>query len=147
MYKTLRGLKDLFDTSNYPPDHDLYSVERMKQPGCFSDQAGGIIIAAYAGLRPKVLSQKVLHGRDIRKCAGVPKHIANCRLRHDVYLDTLLSGRQHREEYNTLGSENLLPLTYRTNCVVLCPADTSRFVMEGTHFTLPYGHVDLAEIR
>ena len=43
-----------FDTSDYPKDHPLFSNDNKKVLGKFKDEAKGVPIAEFVGLRPKL---------------------------------------------------------------------------------------------
>ena len=73
IYKDMAEDKDLYDFSNYPKDHFLYSDANKKVIGKFKDETCGVSIRKFAGLRPKMYSilsddekiikeQKVLKG-------------------------------------------------------------------------------------
>lgn len=41
VYKDMREMVDLLDTSNYAEDHPLFSIKYKKMPGKFKDELGG----------------------------------------------------------------------------------------------------------
>ena len=47
---------DLYDTSNYPADHPLYSDENKKIIGKFKDELGGKVMTEFIGIRPKCIA-------------------------------------------------------------------------------------------
>ena len=50
------SLPDVFDASNYPDTHPLYSLRNKAQPGCFKDESGGKKLNDFVLLRPKMYS-------------------------------------------------------------------------------------------
>jgi hypothetical protein len=48
--------KHLFDTSEYDPDHPLYSTENKKVLGKMKDETHGIPIQEFVGLKSKMYS-------------------------------------------------------------------------------------------
>ncbi|MEW8615643.1 MAG: DNA polymerase, partial [Candidatus Thiodiazotropha sp.] len=56
VYKDMTEHRDLYDTSDYPQDHPLYSSANMKVLGKLKDECAGRAIAEYVGLRPKMYS-------------------------------------------------------------------------------------------
>jgi len=52
----IRDNKELFDTSNYPPSHALYSRANEKKIGCFKNELAGTSPLEFVGLRPKCYS-------------------------------------------------------------------------------------------
>ena len=73
-YKDIAERSDLYDTSNYPKDHPLYSEKNKKALGKMKDECGGQPITEYVGLRSKMYSIKVGE-TSIRKAKGVKKNI------------------------------------------------------------------------
>ena len=65
VYKDMAQNQTLYDTSDYPQDHPLYSSANKKVPGKLKDECARRAIAEYVGLRPKMSS--ILE-------AGVKKH-------------------------------------------------------------------------
>ena len=47
---------DLFDTSDYPRDHALFSKRNAKVVGKFKDELNGVAALEFIGLRPKMYS-------------------------------------------------------------------------------------------
>lgn len=47
---------DLFDTSNYPRDHPLFSEKHKKVVGKMKDETASHPILGFVGLRPKMYS-------------------------------------------------------------------------------------------
>ena len=46
--------QDLYDTSDYPKDHPLYSVSNKKVIGKFKDETEGVPVSEFVGLRAKM---------------------------------------------------------------------------------------------
>ena len=58
VYADLQKLTDIFDFSNYPSDHFLFSNANKKVVLKFKDEAAGKIIAEFIALKPKLYSLK-----------------------------------------------------------------------------------------
>ena len=69
------GVKQRFDTSDYPPDHPsgIPSGLNKKVIGMFKDEVGGKVIDEFVGLRAKLYSYKMFEGEESKKCKGVKK--------------------------------------------------------------------------
>ena len=63
---------NLFDTSNYPEDHMLFSNKNNKVLGKFKDEAKGIPIIEFTGLRAKMYSLKYEESEE-KKAKGISK--------------------------------------------------------------------------
>lgn len=53
LYTDVLQEQDLFDTSNYPKEHPLFSRKNNKVIGKFKDEMGGTPVVALVGLRAK----------------------------------------------------------------------------------------------
>lgn len=51
VYVDMADMSDDYDTSNYPPDHPLYSTVNHKVVGKFKDEMGGVPIKEFIALR------------------------------------------------------------------------------------------------
>jgi len=66
---------DLYDKSNYPKDHMLYSDRNKKVLGEMKDECEGGTIKEAVAIRPKVYSVLEENQKDIRKAKGVKKNV------------------------------------------------------------------------
>ena len=66
--------KDLYDFSNYSPNHELYSTGKKKVIGKFTDRTCGKPIEEAVCLRPKMYSIKVADNT-IKKAKGVTRPV------------------------------------------------------------------------
>ena len=66
---------DLYDTSNYPKDHQLSSATNKKVLGKMKDECGGEPIEEIVAIRPKMYSAKNADKKNIRKTKGVKKNV------------------------------------------------------------------------
>ena len=72
VYKDMKEGSWMYDTSNYPNDHQLYDVRNKKVLGKMKDECGGEPSEEVVALRPKMYSIKKA-GRNIKKAKGVKK--------------------------------------------------------------------------
>ena len=61
----------MYDTSNYPQDHPLYSGTNKKVLGKMKDECGGDVIEEVVAVRSKMYS--VLRKKNIKKAKGLKK--------------------------------------------------------------------------
>ena len=73
VYKNMAQNQTLYDTSDYPQDHPLYSSTNKKVLGKLKDECVGRAIAEYVGLRPKMYSILEAGGKNTKKAKGVKK--------------------------------------------------------------------------
>ncbi|KAK3794857.1 hypothetical protein RRG08_001008 [Elysia crispata] len=73
VYRDMGQHAELYDTSDYPREHPLHSVENKKVLGKMTDECAGRPIAEYIGLRPKMYSILEANGDNTKKAKGVKK--------------------------------------------------------------------------
>ena len=69
LYQNIKQDQHLYDTSNYPKEHFLYSTTNKKIIGKFKDETGGLPIVEWIGLRAKMYSIKLEDGKEKKKQA------------------------------------------------------------------------------
>ncbi|KAK3801763.1 hypothetical protein RRG08_043778 [Elysia crispata] len=74
VYRDMGKHAELYDTSDYPREHTLHSVENKKVLGKMTDECAGRPIAEYIGLRPKMYSILEANGDNTKKAKGVKKY-------------------------------------------------------------------------
>ena len=85
--------KDLFDNSDYPENSDYHCDENKKVIGKFKDEAKGVPVCEFVGLRSKMYSyikdnQKGLK-KEIKTAKGIKKNIIKNNINHINYKETL----------------------------------------------------------
>ena len=76
VYTNMAQNQALYDTSDYPQDHPLYSSANKKVLGKLKDECAGRAIAEYVGLRPKMYSILEACGKKHQEGEG---HKKECR--------------------------------------------------------------------
>lgn len=130
---------DLFDTSDYPKDHKLYSEKNKKVLGKMKDELAGKPIEEFVGLRAKMYSLK--HGGIEKKRAkGIKRQVVEKVLSHQDYHDTLHNQRFMHHKMNLIRSFNHELYAITLNKRSLGCYDDKRFILEDGIHTLAYGH-------
>src|SRR5277367_693419 len=100
VYKDIAKDRDkYFDTSNYPPDHKLYSVENKKKLGTFTDETKGVPIVDFVGLKPKLYAFMCEDEYEKITAKGVVAATSRTKLKFQIFLDCL-------EKYQTFYFKN-----------------------------------------
>ena len=75
-------LRPIFDSSNYPLDHPLYSTTNKARLGCFKDETGGCEIKEMVLLKPKMYSISLKDRKEnINRTKGISRsNILNINL-------------------------------------------------------------------
>ena len=75
LYQDMKHDLQLYDTSNYPKDHFLYSTANKKVIGKFKDETGGLPITEWIGLRAKMYSMKLNDGGEKKTGKGIKNQL------------------------------------------------------------------------
>ena len=130
--------RDYFDFSdNKSPFND---PTNKKVIGKFKDEAAGIPIIEFVGLRSKMYSYKKDNGSKSKKAKGIKKSVINGDIKHENYMETLFDGKQMRHKMKSIRSKNHVISTYNINKVSLSCFDDKRFILEDGIKSLAYGH-------
>jgi hypothetical protein len=132
----------LMDTSNFDPASPLYTLERKKVMGTFTDECGGKMIQEIVVLKPKSYSIKMVEENlNIVKSKGVPKSCQK-ELNHEHYKNNLFDNELKTASYKTIGCkrQRLFTLTCKKNA--LSSYESKRYWLNGSELykSLPYGH-------
>ena len=130
----------LYDTSDYPQDHPLYSSVNQKVLGKLKDECAGRAIAEYVGLRPKMYSILEAGGNNTKK--GVKKNVVKKHIRHEQHKETRFEKQTFRHGMDVLWSERHRIYGQHLNKVSLSPFDSKRRIAKNGMDTLAYGSRD-----
>ncbi|GFR05314.1 uncharacterized protein TNCT_3281, partial [Trichonephila clavata] len=105
IYKDMGENLNIYDTSDYPQDHALYSEKNKKRIGCFKDEMNSKpIIEPIVGLRAKMYSMLTPDSEKTAK--GVSKVVIQQKLKHSNYLQCLKENKSTKENMILIKSEN-----------------------------------------
>ena len=142
VYKDIAQYSDLYDTSDYPKDHFLHSMENKKVLGKMKDECAGKPIIEFVGLRPKMYSVLKDDG-NIRKAKGVKKYVVKNQILHENYKETLFEQIVFRHGMNILRSLGHQLYGIHVNKLSLSPFDSKRWIMDDGIHTLAFGHYSI----
>ena len=131
---------DLFDTSNFPKDHKLYSMKNKSVVGKFKSETGHKTISEFVGLRSKMYSIKISDNTTIRKAKGIGKDVTKKELRHEMYLECLNKRKIFSNTMHAIRSDHHHLGLYEQTKKSLNPLDTKRYILDDGIRTLPFGH-------
>ena len=130
---------ELFDTSDYPQDHPLYSTENKKKIGCFKDELNSKPVYEFVGLRAKMYS--LLSSEGEKKTAkGVSRSVVKRKITHENYKDVLFDSKLTREIQYRIQSDHHQIFTIKQSKVALSPLDDKRYIDDDGIHTRPHGH-------
>ena len=135
--------KDLFDNSDYPENSPYFYKKNKKVIGKFKDEAAGVPIIEFVGLRSKMYSYiKEEDGKikEQKTAKGIKKNIIKNNIKHNNYKETLFNNKQMHHKMKTIRSQNHQIKSYEINKVSLSCYDDKRYIKEDGIHTYAYEH-------
>ena len=93
----------MFDNSDFPKDSPYHDAKNKKVIGKFKDEAAGVPIVEFEGLRSKMYLPVKDNGKNVKTAKGVKKYVITKNIKHENYKDT--TGADYLE--STLSDEKL----------------------------------------
>ena len=130
----------MFDTSDYPKDHPQHSDDNKKVLGKFKDEAMGVAISEFVGLRPKLYAIRYGNAKEIKKSKGTKKSVVEKEIRFDHYKQTLDTRVSMKHSQLSFKTDCHQIYTTRVTKTSLSALDTKRFIHEDGITSTAYGH-------
>ena len=111
LYQDMKHDLQLYDTSNYPKDHFLYSTANKKVIGKFQDETGGLPITEWVGLRAKMYSMKLNDGGEKKRNQKISSAERTETSRFQRLSDGETRVRAHHGEFSPSAPSSLYPKT------------------------------------
>ena len=140
VYADLWKDRDLFDNSGYAQDSPFHDATNKKVIGKMKDEAGGVPITEFVGLRSKMYSYTKAGGGGGKTAKGVKKSVIKNDVKHENYRDMLFSQEQLRHTMRTIRSERHQLYSYELNKTSLSCFDDKRYILGDGVETRAYGH-------
>ena len=140
VYKDFFKDKDKFDNSDYPEYSPFFYKTNKKVIGKFKDEAAGIPIIEFVGLRSKMYSYIKDNQKGGKTAKGIKKNVIKNNIMHDDYKETLFNNKQMYHKMKTIRSENHQLGSYELNKVSLSCFDDKRYIHEDGINSYAYGH-------
>ena len=106
----------------------------------FKDEVPGKTITQFCGLRAKCYSFTTDQNRKF-SCAGVKKAVAEKELRHEQFVETLITGKYQSVNQCTLRSRGHRIFLEKSNRIGLNAIDLKRIISDDGIHTVPYGFI------
>ena len=139
--------KHLFDNSDYPKNSPFFDDSNKKVIGKFKDEAAGIPIVEFVGLRSKMYSYMKDNEKGSRTAKGIKKNVIKQKIQHDNYKDTLFNKKQMRHTMRLIKSEKHQIGSYMVNKTSLSCFDDKRYIHKNGVTSYAYGHNRLKNIQ
>ena len=135
--------KHRFDNSDYPKSSSFFENKNKKVIGKFKDEAAGIPITEFVGLRSKMYSYMKDNEQGSQTAKGIKKNVIKQLLRHDNYKDVLFNKKQMRHTMRTIKSEKHQLGSYVLDKTSLSCFDDKRYIHENGVTSYAYGHKNI----
>ena len=132
--------KHLFDNSDYPKNSPFFDDANKKVIGKFKDEAAGIPIVEFVGLRSKMYSYMKDNKQGSRTAKGIKKNVIKQKIQHENYKDTLFNKKQMRHTMRLIKSEKHQLGSYELNKTSLSCFDDKRYIHKNGVTSYAYGH-------
>ena len=139
-YKDFFKDKSKFDNSDYPENSPYFNKTNKKVIGKFKDEAAGIPITEFVGLRSKMYSYVKDNEQTARTAKGIKKQVIRKNITHDNYIDVLFNNKQIMHTMKTIRSEKHQLGSFELNKISLSCFDDKRFIHENSITSYAYGH-------
>ena len=140
-YKIILENLDIFDTSNFPKDHELYSNKNKKIPGLPKLEEMDNIIIGFAGMRSKLYSYMYDNLEEIKKCKGIKNNVVKQHIQYEHYKNTLFN-----REIKTITQNGFLTKKHQIysvsqNKIALSYNDDKKYVSDNNINTYSFGYI------
>jgi hypothetical protein len=142
LYDDMKNGLDWYDTSNFAPDHPLYSTVNKKVVGKFKSETGSKAPKEFVGLRAKMYSLLV-SSDEKPKCAlkGIGRAYVKKHVTHDRFVRALETKVDiNPAVFRTFRSTNHTINTLEVKKACLSAWDDKRYILDDGVSSLAYGH-------
>ena len=147
VYKDFWNDKDMFNNSDYPGSSPYYCNVNKKTVGKFKDEACGIPITEFIGLKSKMYSYVKDNEKGGRTAKGIKKNVIKNNIKHEDYKNTLINNEQMHHKMKTIRSQRHQLGSYEINKVSLSCFDDKRYIHDNGMSSYAYGHYKIKYIN
>ena len=140
VYKDFWNDKDMFDNSDYLENSQYYCNANKKVIGNFKDEACGVLIVEFIGLKSKMYSYIKSDEKGGRTAKGIRKNMIKNNIKHEEYKNTLINNEQMHHKMKTIRSQRHQLGSYEINKVSLSCFDDKRYIHDNGMSSYAYGH-------
>ena len=140
VYKDFWNDKDMFDNSNYPENLPYYCNVNKKVTGKFKDEACGVPIVEFMGLKSKMYSYIKSDEKGGKTAKGIKKNVIKNNIKHEDYKNVLPNNEQMHHKMKTIRSQTHQLGSYEINKVSLSCFDDKRYIHDNGTSSYAYGH-------
>ena len=127
-YKDFFKDKSKFDNSDYPENSPYFNITNKKIIGKFKDEAAGVPIIEFVGLRSKMYSYMKDDMNGGKTAKGIKKNVIKKDIKHEDYKNVLFNNKQIHHKMKTIRSEKHQLGSFELNKISLSCFDDKRFI-------------------
>jgi len=140
LYEDMRQDLQLFDTSNFDPNHSLYWKQNQRVSGKMKCETGCVPPKEFIGLRAKMYSISC-GSKSQKKVKGIQKQYVRKHLQHESFRNVLRNtSSTTNAKFRLFRSTNHILKTLEISKLCLCALDDKRYILGCGMRTLAYGH-------
>ena len=143
VYQDFWNDKNKFDSSDCPESSPYFDKTNKKVIGKFKDEAAGVPICEFVGLRSKMYSYMKDDQKGGKTAKGINKNVIKKDIQHENYKETLFNNKQMYHKMKTIRSNNHELGSYEINKVSLSCFDDKRYIHEDGVTSYAYGHYNI----
>ena len=132
--------KDRFDNSDYPENSPYFNKTNKKVIGKFKDEAAGVPVVEFVGLRSKMYSYMKDNDKGGKTAKGIKKNIITKNIKHEDYKQVLFKNKQMHHKMKTISSINHQLGSFELNKISLSCFDDKRFIHQNGITSYAYGY-------
>ena len=140
VYKDFWNDKDMFDNNDYPESSPYYCNANKKVIGKFKDEAFGLPITEFVGLKSKMYSYIKNDEKGGKTAEGIKKNVIQNNIKHEDYRNVLLNNEQLHHNMKTIRSQKHRLGSYEINKVSLSCFNDKRYIHNNGISSYAYGH-------
>ena len=140
VYKDFWNDKDMFDNSDYPENSPYYCNANKKVIGEFKDEACGVPIVEFIGLKSKMYGYIKSDEKGGKTAKGIKKNVIKNKIKHEDYKNVLLNNEQLHHKMKIIRSQKHQLGSYEINKVLLSCFDDKRYIHDNGISSYAYGH-------
>ena len=146
VYQDFWNDKEKFDNSDYHESSPYFDKTNKKIIGKFKDEAVGVPIREFVGLRSKMYSYIKDNDQVGKTAKGIKKNVIKKDITHENYKETLFNNKQMHHKMKTIRSQNHQLGSYEINKVSLSFFDDKRYILQDGITSYAYGHYKIQNI-
>ena len=140
VYRDFWNDKDRFDNSDYPENSPYFNKTNKKVIGKFKDEAAGVLVVEFVGLRSKMYSYMKDDMNGGKTAKGIKKNVIKKDIKHEDYKNVLFNNKQIHHKMKTIRSEKHQLGSFELNKISLSCFDDKRFIHQNGITSYAYGH-------